>query len=169
MRKRGQTHVAEIDIIIEAEGWAAIPDLEVRVQKAAESAFAGAPHIKGIVSPDSLSIAILLADDATLQRLNAQFRGQDKPTNVLSFPAGAGMEGFLGDVALGLETCTREALEDNKTIADHLTHLVIHGTLHLLGYDHETEAEAETMENIERAILAKLGIADPYLEHRLIS
>lgn len=165
MRKRGQTHVVEIDIIIEAEGWAAIPDLEARVQKAAEIAL----HAKNGLSPDNLSIAILLADDATLQRLNAQFRGQDKPTNVLSFPAGAGMEGFLGDVALGLETCTREALKDNKTIADHLTHLVIHGTLHLLGYDHETEAEAETMENTERAILAKLGIADPYLEHRLIS
>ncbi len=104
-----------------------------------------------------------------MQRLNSTFRGKDKPTNVLSFPAppmppGAGDADslFLGDLALGYETCAAEALAEEKSLGDHLAHLVVHGVLHLMGYDHETEAEAEEMEGRERAILASLGIADPY-------
>jgi probable rRNA maturation factor len=104
-----------------------------------------------------------------MRRLNASFRGKDKPTNVLSFPAAPpppGMKGteslFLGDLALGYETCAAEALAEGKSLRDHLSHLVVHGLLHLLGYDHETGVEAERMEGRERAILAALGIADPY-------
>jgi probable rRNA maturation factor len=151
--------VAEVDIIIEADGWNHIPDLEARITKAVARTLAHAN-----TGQEEATLAILLADDATLKRLNSQFRGQDKPTNVLSFPAGEGGEaGFLGDLALSLETCTREALEENKQVVDHLLHLVIHGTLHLLGHDHETDSEADIMERAERAILATFGIADPYV------
>ena len=106
-------------------------------------------------------IAILLADDARLAALNAAFRGKDAPTNVLSFPAATGAEA-LGDIALAYGVCAREAAEQAKSLGHHLQHLTAHGVLHLLGYDHESEAEAEAMEAKERAILAGLGVADPY-------
>jgi probable rRNA maturation factor len=116
-------------------------------------------------------IAILLTTDAKLQSLNLQFRGMDKPTNVLSFMAPNAdcptlMDGqslFLGDIAVAAETVVREAHEQNKTVADHLSHMIIHGTLHLLGYGHEDEDEAQEMEALERKILATQNIADPYL------
>jgi len=117
----------------------------------------------------ALELSIAFADDATVRDLNRDYRGQDKPTNVLSFESGdeADIPGeplMLGDVVLARETCAREAVEAEKTFADHLTHLVIHGVLHLLGYDHEVEAEAEEMEALEIAILADMGIDNPYLE-----
>jgi probable rRNA maturation factor len=105
---------------------------------------------------------VLLADDARLQALNAQFRGKDSPTNVLSFGAPAGGAGPLGDIALAYGVCAREAAEQGKSLAAHLQHLTTHGVLHLIGYDHEDAAEAEAMEAKERAILAGLGLADPY-------
>lgn len=106
------------------------------------------------------AVAVLLADDAALRDLNARWRGKDKPTNVLSFPA---PEGFgLGDIALAYETVADEAQTQGKTFAAHATHLLVHGYLHLLGYDHEVEDEARAMETRERAILAALGVADPY-------
>ena len=95
-------------------------------------------------------------------RLNRDFRGKDKPTNVLSFPAPANPEGHLGDIAIAYGVTAREAETAGKSLADHATHLAVHGVLHLLGYDHETDAEAEVMEPLEDAILAELGIADPY-------
>ena len=110
--------------------------------------------------------------DASQRDLNRQFRGLDRPTNVLSFPAEddfAPLEGvaapprLLGDLALALETCSREAEEQGKSLADHVAHLTVHGLLHLLGYDHQTDAEAERMEGRERRILEGLEIADPYL------
>lgn len=102
-----------------------------------------------------------LADDKRVRALNARDRKQDKPTNVLSYPSGE--RDFLGDIVLARQTVWREARSQGKEPADHLAHLVVHGTLHLLGYDHEaSEAEAERMEARERRILAKLGIADPY-------
>ncbi len=113
-------------------------------------------------------LAIILADDARIQELNRDWRGKDKPTNVLSFPAaeGEGIETapLLGDVIIAFETVAREAEAEGKTIADHFTHLVVHGTLHLFGFDHEADDEAEEMENTERAVLANLGVADPYKE-----
>ena len=97
-----------------------------------------------------------------MQDLNARFRGKDNATNVLSFPAPESARPHLGDVALAYGVCAREAAEQGKTLAAHLTHLTAHGVLHLLGYDHEAEAEAEVMEGLERAVLADLGFPDPY-------
>ena len=108
------------------------------------------------------SLTVALADDRRVRLLNARDRKKDKPTNVLSYPSGE--KSFLGDVVLARQTVWREAREQKKTPADHLVHLVVHGTLHLLGHDHETsDADADRMEALERRILKRLGIADPYL------
>ena len=122
------------------------------------------------------SVAFLLTDDAELRRLNQRYRGTNKPTNVLSFPAmpeeaavGRAVPRHLGDIALALETVRREAKEQGKTVRSHVSHLAVHGVLHLIGHDHQSDAEAEAMEALERRILAGLGIADPYSlrAHRL--
>ncbi|MCC7266462.1 MAG: rRNA maturation RNase YbeY [Caulobacteraceae bacterium] len=107
-------------------------------------------------------LTILLADDPTIRDLNARFRGKDYATNVLSFPAPPNPERHLGDIALAHGVCAREAAEQGKLLAHHLQHLVAHGVLHLLGYDHETDPDAEVMEGLEREILAGLGVPDPY-------
>jgi len=107
------------------------------------------------------SLTIALADDRRVRALNARDRKKDKPTNVLSYPSGE--RAFLGDVVLARQTVWREARQQHKTPSAHVSHLVVHGTLHLRGYDHETgEADAERMEALERRILKRLGIADPY-------
>lgn len=107
------------------------------------------------------SLTVALADDRRMRSLNRRDRGNDRPTNVLSYPSGE--PGFLGDIVLARQTIWREARAQKKTPADHVAHLVVHGALHLLGYDHETsEAAAERMEAMERRILRRLGIADPY-------
>ena len=107
------------------------------------------------------SLTIALADDKRVRALNARHAKKDKPTNVLSYPSDE--RGFLGDVVLARQTVWREARQQRKTPSDHVSHLVVHGTLHLLGYDHETsDADAERMEALERRILKRLGIADPY-------
>jgi probable rRNA maturation factor len=105
-------------------------------------------------------VAVLLADDARLHELNRAYRGKDAPTNVLSFASAA--DGQLGDIALAFGVCQREAAEQGKSLAAHLQHLTTHGVLHLMGYDHEDAREAAAMEAKERAILAGLGLADPY-------
>ena len=105
-------------------------------------------------------VVIQLSNDDEVQALNARFRGKDKPTNVLSFPDGE--DGRLGDIILAYETIAREATEQHKRFKDHLAHLVVHGVLHLQGYDHETERDANRMEDKERMLLAAMGIADPY-------
>jgi probable rRNA maturation factor len=112
-------------------------------------------------------LAIVLTDDAAIRELNHRWRGRDKPTNVLSFPAhglvppGSGPRP-LGDVVIAYETMTHEAQEQGLPLTHHLTHLAVHGFLHLLGYDHESDTEAETMEQLERDILARLDVPDPY-------
>jgi probable rRNA maturation factor len=116
-----------------------------------------------------VEVSILLTTDSAVRKLNAQFRGKDKPTNVLSFPADPedtfpGEPQILGDIAIAYGVCAKEAKDEDKTFHDHLTHLVVHGVLHLLGYDHEKGKEADTMEEWERKILARLGIADPYAD-----
>lgn len=118
--------------------------------------------LKAGKAPPDGEVSVLLTDDAEVKTLNADFRAKDRPTNVLSFPAPDFAAPHLGDVALALETCAREAKDQGKTLGDHLSHLVAHGVLHLLGWDHEIEAEAEAMEALEREVLAGLGIADPY-------
>nr|WP_246505137.1 rRNA maturation RNase YbeY [Microvirga antarctica] len=139
-----------------------MPDAEALAQKAA----AAASHVAGETGPDALEVSVLLTDDKAVRVLNKTFRGMDKPTNVLSFPAPAppGVTGprHLGDIALAYDTLVREAEEESKPLADHFAHLIVHGVLHLLGYDHEVEAEAERMEGLEVKALSTLGIADPY-------
>ena len=112
-------------------------------------------------------ISVVLTDDAGQRELNRDWRGMDKPTNVLSFPQiepFGPVVGILGDIILARETLEREALEQGISFADHFTHLTVHGFLHILGYDHLTDAEAKTMEGLETQILAALGVADPYAE-----
>jgi probable rRNA maturation factor len=155
--------VIALELSVEADGWAALGDAEALCRRAAESAVAATPALW-----EGAEIGILLADDAAVRELNRAWRGKDKPTNVLSFPAPphAGGPGTraLGDIVLAFETVTGEAEAQGKTLADHAAHLIVHGVLHLLGYDHETEDEAEAMEALEVRALARLGIADPYRE-----
>ena len=143
-----------IEVEIGAEAWTALPDAEPLAVGAAEAALTWARAAGSLV--------VLLTDDGQVRDLNARFRGKDQPTNVLSFPAPANPSGHLGDVCLAFETCAREAAEQGKTLAAHLQHLVAHGVLHLVGYDHDVDADAEIMEALERRILAALGVADPY-------
>lgn len=142
-------------VVLDAAWLEALPGVERLVRRAARAAVAGARR----TGPRSLNVA--LADDKRVRALNARDRDKDRPTNVLSYPSGE--RGFLGDVVLARQTVWREARAQNKAPADHIAHLVVHGTLHLLGYDHETgDADAERMEALERRILERLGIADPY-------
>ena len=142
-----------IDIVIEEKAWRTAEPRARALAKAAAAATLKAER------RTEANVAILLAADARLHALNTAFRGRDTPTNVLSFP---GSGDHLGDIALALGVCAREAAEQGKTLAAHLQHLTAHGVLHLLGYDHETDADAEVMEARERQILAGLGVADPY-------
>ncbi len=112
-------------------------------------------------------LSLVFTDDASIREINAEWREKDKPTNVLSFPAyplePGGMPGpMLGDIVIARETVEREALDLDKSFEDHLTHLLVHGFLHLFGYDHMDAEEAEEMEGLETRILAKLGLSDPY-------
>jgi probable rRNA maturation factor len=143
---------------VEAGDWLSVADFEASVQRATTAALP-----KG----EKRSIHILFTDDASMSEINRQWRGQDKPTNVLSFPAAPqpvpkGEVAHLGDLVLAWETVNNEALSQGKTTANHISHLIVHGLLHLQGFDHEIESEAETMEARETAILSDLGIADPY-------
>lgn len=114
----------------------------------------------------STGVSVLLTSDVGMAQLNARWRGRDGPTNVLSFPAAAGQpghgDGCLGDIALGFGILAREAAENGTPLVDHVSHMTVHGVLHLLGYDHGTEAEAERMERRETAVLRDLLIEDPY-------
>ena len=149
--------IADLDILIEAPQWrAACPDIEGVVRGAACAALA----TRNL--PES-AVSILLADDAAIRVLNRQFRGSDKPTNVLSFAAPAiGRKQFYGDVALGFETVANEAREQGKLLSHHIQHLIVHGVLHLLGFDHETDSDANAMESVETELLKSLGVPDPY-------
>lgn len=144
-----------IDVEIEDEAWGRdLRDIEALVTAAATAALAAAQREGAVV--------VLLTDDAGVQDLNLRFRGKDSPTNVLSFPAPETPEDHLGDIALAHGVCVREAAEQGKTLAHHLQHLVAHGVLHLVGYDHENDADAEDMEGLERVVMAGLGAPDPY-------
>jgi len=150
-----------VDIAIEDDGWPA----ESGLQALAERAVAAALAELGRDGDSELSI--LFTDDASVRSLNAQWRGKDQPTNVLSFPAfpetaGERLPPMLGDIVLARETVVREAADEGKPFENHLTHLIVHGFLHLVGHDHEDDAEAEAMEAAERRILAALAIPDPY-------
>jgi probable rRNA maturation factor len=145
-----------IEVEIEDEAWtAALPDAVAVVERAATVAL-------GAVEGD---VVVLLTDDAAIHDLNLRFRDRDRPTNVLSFTAAESAAPHLGDLVLALGVCAAEAAAQGKSLADHLTHLTVHGVLHLLGRDHVDEVEAEAMEAEERTLLASLGVADPYRPH----
>jgi probable rRNA maturation factor len=161
---------ALIDIASPCAAWYRVcPIAEDVARAAARVALSRGKMGPGITRQTTIELAINLADDAVQQQLNRLWRGVDRPTNVLAFPAWEpgvpippGAPLLLGDVVVAFETVAREADEQSKPLADHLSHLIVHGVLHLLGYDHATQAEAITMESLETSILAGLGVPDPY-------
>jgi len=146
--------------IAHASWRAAVPDARALVRRAVHAALAVAPD------PGESEMTVMLADDGLLRDLNRTWRGKDKPTNVLSFadggPAAPGAPRALGDVVIAFETTAAEATAAGLPLADHLAHLVVHGTLHLLGFDHERAKDAAVMEPLEARALARIGVADPY-------
>lgn len=156
-----------IELNVEAEQWAEVlPDFEAQARRALNAALQAGGDVDGALG-GAVEISVLLSDDAAVQVLNRDWRGQDKPTNVLSFPSDEdealpGQALFLGDIAVALETTQREAAEQNLTFSDHFCHLLVHGMLHVLGFDHETDKQADEMEPLEIEILNGLGIANPY-------
>jgi len=162
----------DTDVLIVADCWHIEPDAEVTIRRALDAAVS-------MVDADvaDAELAIMLTDDDGIRTLNRNWRQIDKPTNVLSFPAlrpeGARKPGdppaMLGDIAIAYETTRREADGECKPFDHHLSHLAVHGFLHLIGYDHEEEADAEAMEALERQILAHIGIPDPYADQERVN
>jgi probable rRNA maturation factor len=163
-----------IDIAVQTEPMWLGDEWEALAGEAVLAAFRHSPYAPLVDAEEAIEVSVRFADDAEVQSLNAAYRGKDKPTNVLSFPMVqpdllAGLantddgEVLLGDIILAHGVCLREAGEKGVSVAVHATHLVVHGTLHLLGHEHEDDSEAEAMEAIERSALASLGIDDPYI------
>ena len=153
----------EIDILVEAGDWPS----ESELSRLADEAVRAVVAELGLSGASASELSIVFTDDASIQKLNEEWRGKDSPTNVLSFPAfqiatGAPLPPMLGDIVLAWETVAGEAALEGRPLAHHISHLIIHGFLHLVGHDHEIEAEAESMEAIERRALARLAIPDPY-------
>jgi probable rRNA maturation factor len=155
------------EVLVVAECWQSEPEAEAVIQRAIATAAEIADAEIG-----EAELAVMLTDDTGIRTLNQNWRGIDKPTNVLSFPALAptGPAGpddaprMLGDIAIAYETTRTEADDEQKPFAHHLSHLAVHGFLHLIGYDHEKDDDAEAMESLESEILAQLGIPDPYAD-----
>jgi probable rRNA maturation factor len=157
-------------ICIEGDGL----ELEIGVASGALSLHAALPAViaaamsaaNHVVGPARGGVTVIVDNDGRIRSLNQLWRQIDKPTNVLSFPALDGPEGpgkYLGDIAISYETAAREAVAEGKSFSDHVAHLSVHGFLHLMGYDHESDADAAEMEGLERTILARIGISDPYI------
>jgi probable rRNA maturation factor len=155
------------EVLVTADCWRSEPNAEAVIERAIAAAAEGVDE-----DVADAELAVMLTDDSGIRTLNANWRGIDKPTNVLSFPA-LQPEGdrrpddaprMLGDIAIAYETMRREADAEQKPFDHHLSHLAVHGFLHLIGYDHETDDDAEEMEALEHDILARLGIPDPYAE-----
>lgn len=151
-----------IDIAIEAEAWDSFEDPFglagiVIGQTISQS---------GVKLAEGAEVSIVLCDDAFIVDLNRKWRQIDKPTNVLAFPSGGPIAStpVLGDIVIAFETASKEAEELGKPLRDHVAHLLAHGFLHLIGYNHIRDADAEAMEALERSVLARLGIEDPYQE-----
>ena len=168
-----------VETAVAAPGWGGAVDWESLASKACAAALAETPHAGLERAGYMVEVSVRLTDDAEVQGLNAQYRGKDKPTNVLSFPMvqpdliealSAGDEGetLLGDIVLAWETVAAEAAAKALTPADHATHLIVHGLLHLLGYDHDDDALAGHMEGLETAALSHLGLGDPYADHSAV-
>jgi probable rRNA maturation factor len=154
---RKARNALNIDVVVESKLW----NRKKGVKSTARRAIVKAA---GVLSTPSSELAIVLTDDSTIRLLNRDWRGVDAPTNVLSFPANraGGAPPFIGDIVLAYETITREARAEHKPFAHHTAHLAVHGFLHLLGYDHVRKKDAEEMEQLERDILCRLRIPDPY-------
>lgn len=164
-----------LDILIDEPGWTAVlADVELLCHSAVAAVLAAAPP-----GHRTAGVSVLLTNDATMRRLNRTYRAVDAPTNVLSFEhvepsvsrpgAVDAPPAFLGDIAIGLEIAVSEARAAEKPLADHFRHLLVHGMLHLLGYDHRDDADGDIMERLEVSVLDDLGVPDPYLsatEHR---
>ena len=147
----------KIVVMVDERGWKLVgPEIVKDVRRAAMHALE-----RRSTATRGSEVTVLLSNDSRLQVLNRQYRGKDKPTNVLSFPAASGAS-HMGDIAIAYETTRHEADAAGKPLMHHLLHLTVHGVLHLLGYDHEKAAEAARMETLEAEILAKMGIPDPY-------
>jgi len=143
-----------ITLVIQDARWRKLRGLSARVKRAVKTTLAEAG------APETAALTVMLTTNGRVQKLNAAFRAKDKPTNVLSFPAG--LDDYLGDVAIAYGVTAREAKEGKKTLLDHTTHLTVHGVLHLLGYDHVTTRQANKMEPLEVRILKTMKVADPY-------
>jgi probable rRNA maturation factor len=161
------------EVLVVADCWQAEPGAEAVIHRAIEAA---AEVADADADAGEAELAIMLTDDRGIRTLNRNWRGIDKATNVLSFPAlqptgPAGPDDaprMLGDIAIAYETTRKEADEERKPFDHHLSHLAVHGFLHLIGYDHENDADAEAMESLERDILAQLGIPDPYADRERV-
>ena len=159
-----------VSVIVEHDAWREVIEEPVPLlRRAATAAVSEVRRARRSRAAWTPVVAVSLMDDRAMRKLNQTYRGKDKPTNVLSFPSGEATDRVagakrrrLGDVAMALGTIKREAKAQGKTVPDHVTHLMVHAVLHLLGYDHEADPDAEEMEAIERKTLAALGIADPY-------
>jgi probable rRNA maturation factor len=151
-----------LETVRDSELWEACPDAEAVVASAVRAAFAEA----ALAARPDAELTVALSDDARVRALNAEWRGADKPTNVLTFPAVEPDEtadaAMLGDVILAFETVAREAAEQDKSLDQHLAHLVVHGVLHLFGHDHLDAGAADAMEALETRALARIGVPDPY-------
>ena len=157
----------DVALAVEAGDWPERPELLPIAENVARAVRAAVSD-----SPSRAEISIMFTSDQRMAELNNQWRAKPQPTNVLSFPvprSAAKADGAvqMGDIVLGFETVTNEAAEMGLTLPDHITHLLVHGLLHLLGYDHEDNSTAEVMETLETHILAKLGIANPYSGHEV--
>ncbi|GAA4769486.1 rRNA maturation RNase YbeY [Stakelama sediminis] len=164
-----------LDVSVQRESpWSSTIDWENLAGTAARAAIERTPFGEWLTHPAQMEIAVRLTDNGEVQTLNRQYRDKDKPTNVLSFPMiqpdlletvtcnSDDGEVILGDIVLAYDVCAEEAEEREISVADHASHLIVHGCLHLLGFDHQGEAEAEAMEDIERAAMTALGLHDPY-------
>lgn len=152
-----------LEIVLQGGDW---PDENVLRELAVRAAAAVFDELALSPAPES-ELSLVFADDAQVRALNRDWRGKDEPTNVLSFPAmplppGGELPPLLGDIVLAAETVRREAEAEGRPFESHLAHLVVHGLLHLLGHDHEEDGQAEIMEDVERRVLARLAIPDPY-------
>ena len=159
------------EVLVVADCWRSEPDADAVIQRAIAAA---ADTVDNDVA--EAEIAVMLTDDSGIRTLNSNWRGVDKPTNVLSFPAlqptaGAPADAprMLGDIAIAYQTTRKEADDEEKPFDHHLSHLAVHGFLHLIGYDHEKDDDAEAMEDLEREILAQLGIPDPYADRERVA
>lgn len=162
-----------LDVAVQAEAPWPAEDWEALAEQAVRAALATTPHAELVDNPACVEISVRLTSDEEVHQLNHQYRGKDKPTNVLSFPmvqadlleaVGNTDDGevLLGDIVLAHGVCAAEASEKGVSLAAHASHLIVHGLLHLLGYDHQGTAEADAMESLEREAMAALGLHDPY-------